>query len=195
MRKCDLSRATNETDIYLSLDLDGDKCGEISTPIGFLNHMFELFKNHSGFDLNIIAKGDVDVDYHHTAEDIGILLGEVFNKCLGEKKGIRRYSDIILPMDEALILAAVDISGRSYFVYDVEFSSNQIGNFDTELIEEFLRAFVTNAKITLHIKQLSGSNAHHVAEAIFKSLAYVLRNAVSLDKKNINDIPSTKGML
>jgi len=193
MRKC--NRTTNETEICLSLNLDGNKKGDISTPIGFLNHMLELFKNHSGFDLDIKAKGDIEVDYHHTAEDIGILLGEAFVKCLGEKKGICRYSNIILPMDEALMLAAVDISGRAYFIYDVEFTSYQIGSFDTELIEEFLRAFAMNAKITLHIKKLSGSNAHHVAEAIFKALAYVLKIAVSIDKKNIDDIPSTKGVL
>jgi imidazoleglycerol-phosphate dehydratase len=195
MRKYDFNRTTNETDIYLSLNLDGNKNGNISTPIGFLNHMLDLLKNHSGFDLNIKAKGDVDVDDHHTAEDIGILLGEVFNKCLGEKKGINRYSNIILPMDEALILATVDISGRAYFVFDVNFPSHQIGSFDTELIEEFLRAFTMNAKITLHIRQLSGSNAHHIAEAIFKSLAYVLKNAVCINQDKINDIPSTKGVL
>jgi len=195
VRACELERKTNETHIYCYLNLDGDKKGEISTPSGFLNHMLELFKNHSGFDISIKAAGDVDVDFHHTTEDIGIVLGQAFCDCLKDKKGINRYSSIILPMDESLILASLDISGRPFLSYDVDYPVSSINNFDLQLIEEFLSSFTANAKITLHIKKLAGSNAHHIAEAVFKSLAYVLKNAAAIDKDNMNDIPSTKGLL
>ncbi len=195
MRQSEHTRNTTETQISVFLDLDGQNKGEITTPIGFLTHMLELFQNHSGFELRIQAQGDVHVDFHHTAEDIGILLGEAFYKALGDKRGICRYADIVLPMDEALILAAVDISGRSFLAYDVAFPSPNVGNFDVELVEEFLRAFVMNAKITLHVQKISGTNAHHIAEAIFKALARVLKKAVQIDAKNAEAIPSTKGVL
>lgn len=195
MRNCELMRKTKETDVYLALNLDGKKGGEINTPVGFFNHMLELFRSHSGFDFTVIASGDVQVDFHHITEDIGILFGQAFNNCLKDKKGIARYASIALPMDESLVLASVDISGRPYLAYDVQYPTPAINNFDMQLIEEFLYAFTSNAKITLHIKKISGTNSHHIAEAVFKSLAYVLKKAVSIDKNNIDDIPSTKGVL
>ncbi len=195
MRKADIKRKTGETNISLSLNLDGSGKGEISTGCGFLDHMLTLFKKHGSFDLTVKAKGDTYVDYHHTVEDIGISLGQAFKNALGDKAGIVRYGDTTLPMDEALILTAVDISGRGFFVQDINIVSNKVGDFDTELVNEFLIAFSYNAGITLHVRQISGSNAHHIIEGIFKSLARTLKKAVAIDSALNGEIPSTKGVL
>ncbi len=195
MRKAEIKRKTGETNISLSLNLDGSGKGEISTGCGFLDHMLTLFKKHGSFDLTVKAKGDTFVDYHHTVEDIGISLGQAFKSALGDKAGIVRYGDTTLPMDEALILTAVDISGRGFFVQDINISANKVGDFDTELVSEFLIAFSYNAGITLHVRQLSGSNAHHIIEGIFKSLARTLKKAVAIDSSLNGEIPSTKGVL
>ncbi len=195
MRTADIKRKTGETDISLSLNLDGSGKGEINTGCGFLDHMLSLFKKHGSFDLTVNAKGDTYVDYHHTVEDIGISLGQAFKSALGDKAGIVRYGDTTLPMDEALILTAVDISGRGFFVQDINITSNKVGDFDTELVNEFLIAFSYNAGITLHVRQFSGSNAHHIIEGIFKSLARTLKKAVAIDPTLGGEIPSTKGVL
>lgn len=195
MRKNEISRKTAETDISLSLNIDGSGVSQIDTGCGFLDHMLTLLAKHARFDLTIACKGDVNVDYHHTTEDIGICLGTAFKSCLGDMKGINRYADIILPMDEALIMCAVDVSGRGYLGYDVNMPTEKIGDFDTELVEEFMLGFVRNADITLHIKQLAGTNSHHIAEGIFKALARVLKNACAIDEKYKDEIPSTKGVL
>ncbi len=195
MRKADIKRKTGETNISLSLNLDGSGKGEINTGCGFLDHMLTLFKNHGRFDLTVKAKGDTYVDYHHTVEDIGISLGQAFKNALGDKAGIVRYGSTTIPMDEARILTAVDISGRGFFVQDINISSNKVGDFDTELVNEFLIAFSYNAGITLHVRQLSGSNAHHIIEGIFKSLARTLKMAVAIDSTLNGEIPSTKGVL
>ncbi len=195
MRTADIKRKTGETDISLSLNLDGSGKGDISTGCGFLDHMLSLFKKHGSFDLTVNAKGDTYVDYHHTVEDIGISLGQAFKSALGDKAGIVRYGDTTLPMDEALILTAVDISGRGFFVQDINITSNKVGDFDTELVNEFLIAFSYNAGITLHVRQIAGSNAHHIIEGIFKSLARTLKKAVAIDSTLNGEIPSTKGVL
>ncbi len=195
MRKADIKRKTGETDISLSLNLDGKGEGKIETGCGFLDHMLNLFAKHGRFDLVVKAKGDTYVDYHHTVEDIGISLGLAFKKALGDKAGITRYADTTLAMDEALILTAVDLSGRAFFVKDLDIKANKVGDFDTELVEEFLIAFSSNAGITLHVRQLSGSNAHHIIEGIFKSLARTLKKAVAIDSTLNGEIPSTKGVL
>ncbi len=195
MRKSEIKRKTGETNIALSLNLDGSGKGDINTGCGFLDHMLTLFKKHGCFDLTIKAKGDTQVDYHHTVEDVGICLGQAFKNALGDKAGIVRYGDTTLPMDEALILTAVDISGRGFFVQDINIASNKVGDFDTELVNEFLIAFSYNAGITLHVRQLSGSNAHHIIEGIFKSLARTLKKAVAIDSALGGAIPSTKGVL
>ena len=195
MRTAEIIRKTAETDITLTLSLDGEGKSQISTGCGFLDHMLTLFSKHSRFDLNLNCKGDTEVDYHHTAEDIGIALGSAFGEALGDKTGIVRYGDMLLPMDEALILTAVDISGRSYLNYDVSIPTQKVGDFDTELVEEFWLGFIRNAGITLHIKQISGSNSHHIIEGIFKSAARSLKKAVAIDKDFENDIPSTKGVI
>ena len=195
MRTAEITRKTAETDITLTLSLDGVGKSQISTGCGFLDHMLTLFSKHSRFDLTLNCKGDTEVDYHHTAEDIGIALGSAFSKALGDKKGILRYGDMLLPMDEALILTSVDISGRSYLNYDVSIPTQKVGDFDTELVEEFWLGFIRNAGITLHIKQISGSNSHHIIEGIFKSAARSLKKAVAIDKDFENDIPSTKGVI
>lgn len=195
MRKAQLQRKTGETDISLKLNLDGTGKSSIQTGCGFLDHMLTLFAKHGRFDLDITCKGDTDVDFHHTTEDVAITLGKAFLQALGEKKGITRYASTILPMDEALILTAVDISGRSFFVKDLEIKANKVGDFDTELVEEFLIAFSSNAMITLHVRQLSGSNAHHIIEGIFKSLARTMKSAVAIDGSLNGEIPSTKGVL
>ena len=195
MRKAFIKRKTGETDIKLSLNLDGKGEGKIETGCGFLDHMLTLFKKHGRFDLEVIAKGDTYVDYHHTVEDIGITLGLAFKEALGDKAGITRYADTTLPMDEALILTAVDLSGRAFFVKDLDIKSNKVGDFDTELVEEFLIALSSNAGFTLHVRQLSGSNAHHIIEGIFKSLARTLKKAVAIDSTLNGEIPSTKGVL
>ena len=195
MRCAEIVRKTNETDISLKLNLDGDGVSQINTGIGFLDHMLTLFAKHSRFDLDVICKGDTWVDFHHSAEDIGICLGKAFKDAIGDMKGIVRYADIMLPMDESLILCAVDVSGRSYLVFDVDFPTYKIGDFDTELFKEFFEAFASNAGITLHFKKIHGKNSHHIGEACFKAVARALKAAVSIDEKYKDDIPSTKGVL
>lgn len=195
MRKCEIERKTAETDIKLSLSLDGDGVSKINSGCGFLDHMLELFARHGGFSLSVECKGDTNVDYHHTLEDIGICLGKAFSDALGDCKGIVRYGDIILPMDEALVMCAVDICGRDTLVYRVEMPSQKVGDLDTELIEEFLLAFVRSMKISLHIRQLEGRNTHHIIEGIFKALGRTLGKAVAIDEKHADEIPSTKGVI
>lgn len=195
MRSADITRKTNETDIRLSLKIDGSGQSEIQSGCGFLDHMLTLFARHARFDLALFCKGDTAVDDHHTVEDIGIALGRAFAQALGGKKGILRYGDAILPMDETLMLSAVDISGRDFLGFAVEFPTEKIGTFDTELCKEFWLAFVREAKITLHIRCVCGENAHHIAEAVFKSVARALRCAVAIDRDFADEIPSTKGVL
>lgn len=195
MRQAELKRKTNETDIELSINLDGSGVSNSDTGCGFLDHMLTLFARHARFDLNVKCIGDTNVDYHHTVEDIAIVLGKAFSQALGDKKGICRYGDIILPMDEALILCAIDISGRGESYYDLKIPAYKVGDFDTELTEEFLRAFARDAGITLHTKQLAGSNSHHIIEGAFKALARALQKAVAIDEKYKNEVPSTKGVL
>ena len=195
MRQANVVRKTNETDIQLYLCLDGKGEGTIDTGCGFLNHMLTLFSKHGRFDLDVKCVGDTDVDYHHTAEDIAICLGKAFAEAMGDKKGITRYADIILPMDESLIMCALDISGRSGLYYGLEIPAYKVGDFDTELCEEFFRAFVRESGITLHIRQLSGSNSHHIIEGTFKAVARVLSKGVSIDEKHKDEIPSTKGVI
>lgn len=195
MRTSTVNRKTAETDIKLFLDLDGRGSGEINTGCGFLDHMLTLFAKHGRFELNVSCKGDVEVDYHHTTEDIGIALGQAFREALGDKKGIKRYASTILPMDEALILTAVDISGRAYLGFDLPVPTQKVGDFDTELVEEFLFGFVRNAGITLHVRMMAGTNSHHIIEGAFKSLARSLKEAVSIDEAFADEIPSTKGVL
>lgn len=195
MRTGNIVRKTNETDINLLIDLDGSGKTEISTGCGFLDHMLTLFAKHGRFDLTVKCVGDTYVDYHHTAEDIGISLGKAFLQALGEKKGIVRYGDMLLPMDEALILSAVDISGRGGLYYAVEIPTQKVGDFDTELCEEFWRAFACDAGITLHLRSIDGKNSHHIIEGTFKSAARSLRKAVAVDEAFADEIPSTKGLL
>lgn len=195
MRTSEIKRKTAETDITLSLCLDGQGKSEINSGCGFLDHMLTLFAKHGKFDLKVLCKGDTEVDDHHTVEDIGIVLGQAFSEALGDKRGICRYGNMILPMDEALILSAVDISGRSYLGYDLSIPTQKVGDFDTELVEEFWMAFVRTASLTLHIKRFAGTNSHHIIEGAFKSVARSLRTAVSLDKEFADEIPSTKGVL
>jgi len=194
-RVSQIIRKTAETDITLSLDLDGGVASAIDSGCGFLDHMLTLFAKHSGYGLQVRCKGDTQVDYHHTTEDIGIALGQAFLGALGDKKGITRYGDILLPMDETLIQAAVDISGRSYLNMDLDITADKVGDFDTELCEEFFQAFVREARVTLHVKQLAGKNAHHIIEGVFKGVARILGRATSIDEKRANEIPSTKGVL
>lgn len=193
MRSFDLTRKTAETDIRLSLNLDGSGRSSIATGCGFLDHMLTLFAAHGKFDLEVTCTGDTQVDDHHSVEDIGICLGTAFQNALGEKRGIARYGSFLLPMDEALILCAVDLSGRSCLCYDLNIPTEKIGIFDTELIEEFLLGFVRNCPMSLHLKQLAGKNAHHIAEGAFKALAWALKAAVAQDGSG--EIPSTKGVL
>ncbi len=195
MRTSDISRVTAETDIRLSLDLDGRGTSEIDTGVGFLDHMLTLFARHGRFDLYVKAKGDVYVDDHHTVEDVGIVLGQAFAEAVGDKKGICRYGSCILPMDEALILCAADISGRDYLGYALDIPTEKVGTFDTELMEEFWLGFVRNARVTLHLRQLAGSNSHHIMEGAFKAAARALRQAVSIDSDYADEVPSTKGLL
>lgn len=195
MRASEIKRKTAETDVRVKLSLDGKGIFKIDTGCGFLDHMLTLFTAHSGYDLSVSCKGDVQVDYHHTAEDIAICLGDAFLEALGEKVGITRYGDIILPMDESLILAAVDISGREYLGFDVEIPAYKVGDFDTELCEEFFRAFVRRARLTLHIKKLAGTNSHHIIEGAFKAVARALAKATAINPKKADEIPSTKGAL
>lgn len=195
MRKSEINRKTAETDISLSLSLDGKGVSKIDTGCGFLDHMLTLFASHGRFDLSVECKGDTNVDYHHSVEDIGICLGKAFAEAVGDCKGIKRYGNMMLPMDESLVLCALDVSGRAYLAYGLDIKAEKIGDFDTELIEEFFLAFVRNANITLHIKQLDGRNAHHIAEAAFKAFARALRYAVEIDGAAKDEIPSTKGVL
>ena len=188
-------RKTAETDINLEINLDGSGRSNITTGCGFLDHMLTLFARHGRFDLDVTCKGDTYVDYHHTAEDIGIVLGQAFAQAIGDKKGITRYGSFILPMDEALIMSAVDISGRSYLGYSLEIPTEKVGDFDTELVEEFWLGFVRNAQVTLHIRQLAGTNSHHIIEGAFKSVARSLKAAVAIDPDFADEIPSTKGVL
>lgn len=195
MRTSEIKRDTAETKIALTLNLDGTGKSEIATGCGFLDHMLTLFAKHGRFDLTVDCDGDIDVDDHHTVEDIGICLGKAFNEALGDKKGIIRYGSFTLPMDEALIMCAVDISGRDYLAYRLEIPTEKVGTFDTELVEEFMLAFTRNAGLNLHIIQLSGTNSHHIIEGTFKCLARTLRQAVNIDEKFKDEIPSTKGVL
>lgn len=195
LRTSEISRKTAETDIFLTLSLDGKGESQIDTGIGFLDHMLTLFASHGRFNLTVKCRGDLQVDCHHSAEDIGICLGKAFEEALGDKRGIRRYGHIILPMDETLILSACDISGRSSFNYSVKYPTEKIGDFDTELVKEFFISFVRNCPMSLHIRELAGGNSHHIAEGVFKAVARTLRTAVSRDPDTFNEIPSTKGVL
>ena len=195
MRTSEIKRTTAETDIYLKLNIDGSGKSDICTGVGFLDHMLTLFSKHGRFDLVVDCKGDVDVDDHHSVEDIGICLGKAFKEAVGDMKGINRYADIILPMDETLIMCATDISGRSYLNCDLHIPTEKVGTFDTELAEEFLLAFVRNFPITLHVKQLEGRNSHHIIEGTFKAFGRVMSKATAIDEKYANEIPSTKGVL
>ncbi|MBQ4326912.1 MAG: imidazoleglycerol-phosphate dehydratase HisB [Clostridia bacterium] len=195
MRTSEIIRKTAETDINLTLALDGSGKSEIDTGCGFLDHMLTLFARHGRFDLTVKCTGDTNVDFHHTVEDIGICLGMALSEALGDKKGICRYGSMMLPMDEALITAALDISGRSYLAYGLEIPAEKVGDFDTELCEEFWQAFVRTSSITLHIVQNAGRNSHHIIEGAFKAVARALRAAVKIDSDFAGEIPSTKGVL
>lgn len=195
MRISEINRKTNETDISLKLNIDGTGVSNIQTGCGFLDHMLTLFSRHSRCDLDVKCVGDTYVDYHHTVEDIGIVLGKALAECLGEMRGIKRYGSFILPMDESLILTAIDISGRSYLGFNLDIPTQRVGDFDTELVREFFEAFVRNSNITLHINKLEGYNSHHIIEGAFKSVARSLKEAVSIDEKFKSEIPSTKGVL
>lgn len=195
MRTATVQRKTAETDIKLSLNLDGKGVSKIDSGCGFLDHMLTLFARHGRFDLKLTCKGDTHVDGHHTVEDVGIALGQAFASALGDKKGITRYGNTVLPMDEALILSAVDISGRSYLGYEMSLPTEKVGEFDTELGAEFWLAFVRNANVTLHIREIAGDNSHHILEGAFKSVARTLRAAVAIDPAAADEIPSTKGVL
>ncbi len=195
MRTAEIKRKTAETDITLSLSLDGTGKAAIRTGCGFLDHMLTLFSRHGRFDLTVTCLGDVNVDYHHTVEDIGIVLGQAFREALGVKAGITRYGDTVLPMDEALILSAVDISGRGGYYDGLAIPTEKVGDFDTELCREFWIAFAQNAGVTLHLRQLAGINSHHIIEGAFKSAARSLRTAVRIDPALGSEVPSTKGLL
>ncbi|MDE7390774.1 MAG: imidazoleglycerol-phosphate dehydratase HisB [Lachnospiraceae bacterium] len=195
MRIGEIVRETAETEIELSVDLDGSGDSTVDTGVGFFDHMLTLFSRHSRFDLNVKCDGDTYVDAHHSVEDIGICLGKAFAQALGERRGINRYGHIILPMDETLILCAVDISGRACLCFEADFPSEKIGSFDTELVEEFMAAFVRSSGVTLHVKQISGKNSHHIAEGMFKALGRTLKQAAAIDEELGDEIPSTKGVL
>ena len=195
MRNVQIERKTAETDISLFIELDGKGKSEIESGCGFLDHMLTLFSSHSRSDLKLTCKGDTQVDYHHTAEDIGIALGSAIKKAIGDKKGINRYGSFILPMDEALIMCAIDISGRSHLSFSLDIPTERVGDFDTELVEEFFTALTREAGITLHIKKLDGKNSHHIIEGAFKAFARALRIAVSIDPTLGDEVPSTKGVL
>lgn len=195
MRISEINRKTAETDIKLQLNLDGTGKSDIQSGCGFLDHMLTLFAKHSGYDLKVTCIGDVEVDFHHSVEDIGIALGKAFYGAIGDKKGITRYGDTLLPMDETLIRSAVDISGRDYLAMSLDIPTAKVGDFDTELCEEFWMAFVRESKVTLHVTQLAGKNAHHIIEGVFKSVARTLGKATTIDAKRAEEIPSTKGVL
>ncbi len=195
MRTGSIKRKTKETDISVELNIDGKGKSDINTGCGFLDHMLTLFASHGLFDLKVSCKGDCEVDFHHTTEDIGIALGAAFLQAMGDKKGIARYGSKILPMDESLILSSVDISGRGMLVYDVLIPTEKVGDFDTELVREFFIAFASNANLTLHIRSICGDNSHHVIEGAFKSVSRSLCDALSFDERRAGQIPSTKGAL
>lgn len=195
MRNAQLTRSTNETSVRVSIEIDGMGTGEIDSGIGFFDHMLELFSRHGGFDLTVAAQGDLRVDGHHTVEDVGIVLGKALASAVGEKRGIRRYGNASIPMDETLATCSLDISGRPFLVLRAEYSSDRVGDFDTELVEEFFRAVAFNAGITLHIRCEYGTNDHHKIEAMFKAFARALREALSIDPDFADQIPSTKGIL
>ena len=195
MRKASIERKTAETDISLALALDGSGVSDIQSGVGFLDHMLTLFARHGRFDLRVKCLGDTQVDAHHSVEDIGICLGQAFREALGDKKGIARYGDTTLPMDEALILTAADISGRAYLTCELNIPAQKVGDFDTELVAEFWAAFVRSAACTLHIRQLAGMNSHHIIEGVFKSAARTLRKACAIDPSLGDEVPSTKGTL
>jgi imidazoleglycerol-phosphate dehydratase len=195
MRASEIIRKTAETDITLKLVLDGSGKSSVDTGCGFLDHMLTLFAKHAHYDLDVTCKGDIKVDYHHTVEDVAICLGKAFYEALGNKCGIKRYADKTIPMDEALILAAVDISGRDYLGYALDIPSYRVGDFDTELCEEFMRALVREAKLTLHLRQLAGTNSHHIIEGAFKALGRALSEATAIDPLYADEVPSTKGVI
>jgi imidazoleglycerol-phosphate dehydratase len=195
MRTGAVSRKTKETDVSVEVNLDGQGRAEVGTGIGFLDHMLDLLARHSRMDITVKAKGDLHIDQHHTTEDVGIALGQAVKQALGDMKGITRYADVHMPMDEALTRVAIDISGRPYLVFSAEFARDKVGAFDTELVEEWFRAFAMNAGVTLHVACLYGSNDHHIAESCFKGLARALRVATSIDPRAAGEVPSTKGSL
>ncbi len=195
MRKSEIKRKTGETDIVLTIDLDGAGKSDVCTGCGFLDHMLELFSRHGRFDLSVSCTGDTNVDYHHTVEDVGICLGKAFSEALGDRRGITRYASIAMPMDEALTLAAADISGRGVLGYALEIPTEKVGDFDCELACEFFSAFVREGGITLHLRSLAGENSHHIIESAFKGAAVALRHAVRIDSEHADDLPSTKGVL
>ncbi len=195
MRKGSVKRTTKETDIEVAVDLDGEGRASIATGIGFLDHMLDLLARHSRIDISVKAKGDLHIDHHHTTEDVGIALGQALKQALGDMKGITRYADVHVPMDEALTRVAIDISGRPFLVFKVEFVRAKIGPFDTELVAEWFQAFAVNAAVTLHVATLYGTNDHHIAESCFKGLARALRAAIAIDPRAANEVPSTKGTL
>ena len=195
MRKGSVRRSTKETDVEVAIDLDGTGVASISTGIGFLDHMLELLARHSRIDLTVKAKCDLHIDHHHTTEDVGIALGQAVKQALGGMKGITRYADVHVPMDEALTRVALDISGRPFLVFKAEFVRDKVGSFDTELVQEWFQAFATNSGVTLHVATLYGTNDHHIAESCFKGLARALRAAVAIDPRAAGEVPSTKGQL
>jgi imidazoleglycerol-phosphate dehydratase len=195
MRTAELNRTTAETDITLAIDLDGSGKSAVDTGCGFLDHMLTLFARHGRFDLTLTCRGDTNVDYHHTTEDIGIVLGQAFARALGDKRGIRRYGSMLLPMDEALILCALDLSGRAYLGYELDIPTEKVGDFDTELAKEFFWGFVRTSACTLHLRQLAGENSHHIIEGAFKSAARSMRDAVKIEAAFADEVPSTKGVL
>lgn len=195
MRRSSIQRNTRETQIQLTLNLDGTGKSDISAGCGFLDHMLELFARHGDMDLSVHCTGDTHIDYHHSVEDVGICLGQAFTEALGDKRGISRYGQFLLPMDETLVLCACDLSGRDFLGWGVDLPSPVVGSFDTELVKEFWLSFVRNCPASVHIRQMSGENTHHIIEAIFKGMGRTLKMAVSIDEKHKDEIPSTKGML
>jgi imidazoleglycerol-phosphate dehydratase len=195
MRKASLKRTTKETDVAVAVDLDGTGASQISTGIGFLDHMLDLLARHSRIDIAVTAKGDLHIDHHHTTEDVGITLGQAVKQALGDMRGITRYADVHVPIDEALTRVAVDVSGRPFLVFKAEFARDKVGAFDTELVRAWFQAFAMNAGLTLHVETLYGSNDHHIAESCFKGLARALRAAFAIDPRSAGEVPSTKGVL
>src|SRR5213078_3506487 len=195
MRKAHVKRTTKETDVDVTVDLDGTGAGSITTGIGFLDHMLDLLARHSRIDITVKAQGDLHIDHHHTTEDVGIALGQAMKKALGDMKGITRYASVHMPMDEALTRVAIDVSGRPFLVFKATFGRDKVGAFDTELVQEWFQAFAMNAGVTLHVETLYGTNDHHISESCFKGLARALRTAVAIDPRAANEVPSTKGTL